>query len=78
MNKNSPIKVKIPPEVKVEIHSRAQSYGLTMAGYIRFLAIKDIAEEREQSKILIVENVQQLAEEINKIRLRINLSKIRF
>jgi antitoxin component of RelBE/YafQ-DinJ toxin-antitoxin module len=71
------IKVKVSNEVKEHIKYKASRLGLTMAGYMRFLAIKDTAEGENVAPLLVVHNLDEVSKQINRMRLAIGLRKIK-
>lgn len=65
----SPIKVRLPSKLKHQIKIKAEKMGLTMAGYLRFLAMKDMAEEEKVPQLLVIHNLDEVTKQINRIRL---------
>ena len=44
IQKQSQIKINLAPSLKRKVEVKAEGYGMTLAGYTKFLMVKDIKE----------------------------------
>ena len=51
MNKSSTLQLRLTPEIKELLLSRAASYGMNMSEYVRYLVLEDA--RRDEDKALI-------------------------
>jgi len=77
MDKDTYIKVRLPEEIKIEIEVRAKSMGMTMAAYLRFLATKDVAVQDQKASLFVIENLEGIVKELNRLRLRRSLQNLK-
>jgi len=77
MDKEAYIKVRLPEEIKTEIAVRAKNMGMTMAGYLRFLATKDVAVYDQRTALFVIENLESIVRELNRLRLRRGLQNLK-
>jgi antitoxin component of RelBE/YafQ-DinJ toxin-antitoxin module len=64
------IKIRLTGELKNEISNRAKRLGLTMSGYMKYLAIKDVAEAEQRTEMLIIKDVDEIMKALQQIKLK--------
>ncbi len=64
------IKTRLTGELKNEISDRAKRLGLTMSGYMKYLAIKDVAEAEQRTEMLIIKDVDEIMKALQQIKLK--------
>ncbi len=74
MNTNNYVKVRLNDEIKKEIHKRAERLGMTMSGYLQYLAVKDVANTEQASEIFIIDNVEELIKGLMRVKLKKRLT----
>ena len=50
---------------------------MTMAGYLRFLATKDVAVYDQRTALFVIENLESIVRELNRLRLRRGLQNLK-
>jgi len=76
-NKEIYLKVMLTPELKMEIKTRSEKLGLTMSGYLQYLAVKDVASTEQAAEIFIIENVEELIRGLMKVKLKKRLTLLK-
>ncbi|OGK39446.1 hypothetical protein A3F34_00690 [Candidatus Roizmanbacteria bacterium RIFCSPHIGHO2_12_FULL_44_10] len=70
MKPKSYIKVRLTDEVRSHIESRSKELGMSISTYMFYLAVKDTRDPRQRVALLVIENLNDIVRELNKIRLR--------
>lgn len=71
------IKIRLTGKLKDEILARADRLGLTMSGYLQYLAVKDVAEREQRLEIFLLEDINEAVKQLMKIKLKKSLTLLK-
>ncbi len=77
INTNNYVKVRLNNEIKEEIHKRADRLGMTMSGYMQYLAVKDVAETEQRMQIFLIDNIKELIKDLMRVNFKKSMTLLR-